>query len=141
MKIKEIMITIREFCLIMAFVLLLIFPNWINNRLIDAGFSKIDFGVAEWERTIQESQKEVEDAVEANAETRASLDIISNTLAQLSRSPQNSANAAMQQEVLNLRREVQASSNRLENSQLELQKSLENHKVLLDKVQLNQKIQ
>ncbi|MDC6364710.1 MULTISPECIES: hypothetical protein [Flavobacteriaceae] len=141
MKIKDIMVTIREFCLIVAFVLLLIFPNWINNRLMDAGFTKIDFGVAEWEKTIQESQKEVEDAVQANAEAQVSLDKISNTLAQISRSPQSTNNSAMQRQVLDLRREIQASSTRLDSSQIELQKSLVNHKVLLNKVQLKQKIQ
>nr|WP_299344748.1 hypothetical protein [Allomuricauda sp.] len=139
MKIKDIMITIREFCLITAFVLLLIFPNWVNTRLIDAGFSKIDFGVAEWEKTIQESQKEVEDAVKANAETKASLEKVSNTLAQWSRSPQSTNNAIMQRQVSDLRREVQASTTRLDSSQIELQKSLVNHRVLLNSVQLKQK--
>jgi hypothetical protein len=46
-KLKDFFITLREVVIIALFLMLLLIPTFIKNRLIAAGFTKIDMGIAE----------------------------------------------------------------------------------------------
>jgi hypothetical protein len=56
---------VREVILVILLLLVLTAPGWINQRLIDAGFTSGSIAGFDWEARIRESQEKVE---RANAE-------------------------------------------------------------------------
>lgn len=136
MSIKDIIVTVREAFIVLIFILLLATPEWINNRLEAAGFRKIDFfGLAEWEDQVEESKKEVEEVKKTTEEAQKELTQISTKLENLTSNPTFSNPTFFKREVNKLRAEVDASAYKLDRSKLELQKSLENHNILLHEIQ------
>lgn len=134
MNIKEILVAIREACIILVFVLLLAMPKWVNNRLENAGFKSLDLGFAEWEARIEESKREVEDVKQYTEETQEQLAQVSEKLEQLTLSPNFSNSAVLKRQVNALRVEVDQSNQKLMRSNLELERSIDNHRFLLNEV-------
>nr|WP_299167455.1 hypothetical protein [uncultured Allomuricauda sp.] len=138
MQIKDIIVTVREALIVLLFVLLLTTPSWIKNRLETAGFQKIDMGFAEWESRIEASKKEVEDVKSTTEAAQLRLNQVANRLESLATSPSYSNPAVIKRQVSELKMEVDASTINLKRSNEELEKSLENHKILLREVQTRQ---
>lgn len=131
MNLKDIVVSIREVCLIAVFVLLLATPKWINERLQDAGFKSLDLGIAKWEKTIEESKKEVEEVKQTTEAAQQSLNQISSKLENLTSNSALNNPVALRREVQQLKVQVDESASALDRSKRELQQSLKNHDILL----------
>ncbi len=128
---KDLVVSIREICLIAVFVLFLVMPKWINQRLEDAGFTNVNLGFAQWERTLEESRKEVEEVEQATMATQDKLNQVSQKLESLTVRADLRSSPALRREVLQLKAQVDVSASDLNRSQKELQKSLSNHNIIL----------
>lgn len=128
---KDVVVSIRELCLIGVFVLFLATPKWINEKLEEAGFKSVNLGFAVWERTLEESKKEVEVVRQTTAATQEKLTQISGKLEQLTTNANLRNATVLRREVQQLKVQVDASSKDLDRSQLELKESLKNHNIIL----------
>ncbi len=139
MNFKDLVVSIREVCLIAVFVLFLATPKWVNERLEDAGLTSVNLGFALWERTLEESRKEVEVVEQATAATQEQLNQISGKLERLTTNASFGNAPALRREVQQLKVQVDASALDLNRSQKELQKSLSNHNIILKDIKKVQK--
>jgi hypothetical protein len=63
-KLKDLVSTVRDLLLLALFVLLLINPKFINDRLVAAGFTKGSIAGFEWEKQLQTSTEQTKAAGE-----------------------------------------------------------------------------
>jgi hypothetical protein len=70
---KETLAVVREIVLVAIVLLLLLWPSFINDRLIEAGFVRGDFWGFEWEATVAESTRQTNDALQQVTEVQENL--------------------------------------------------------------------
>ena len=133
--IKEFLISIREFIFIGLFMWFLFYPTGIKERLTAAGFTKVDFGFAEWQAEVEKSREEVAEAKHKANEAERKLNEVSTQLTRLSQTNVRPNSAAFVNQVGQLKMQVDQSANELRQFDQELERSVQKHDQLLGRIQ------
>ena len=130
-KVKDTLTSIREGMIILVLVLLLAFPNWINKRLVEAGFTKGSIAGLEWEAKVEESQKNLERANKEVEAIKTELKSMSSAITTINSTtlPPETRN-----QVQRLQVRVDSSRTNLEGVDRSLKRSLNEHENILKNI-------
>lgn len=101
---------LRDFALLVVFIALLFFPTQLNGVLTRAGITKVNGGVFEWQRQVQES---ADKSAMAGQETGASIQSLQQTKAQIQQMAAETGNPAMKRALLQVAEQMDAQLNSL----------------------------
>ncbi|MGI9547131.1 MAG: hypothetical protein ACR2MM_07840 [Flavobacteriaceae bacterium] len=133
-KLKEAVIAIREFLIIGLFMWFLIQPAGIKDRLVAAGFTKVDFGFAEWEAALVESQQNLQDAEQKTVETQHQLEQVSTELEKWTSNTEYAVPPELSVQARTLKMNVDNTNEELRRVDSDLNNSIQQHQILIDDI-------
>jgi hypothetical protein len=132
-KLKELLITIREMVIILIFLLLLIAPSFVKARLVAAGFTKLDMGIAEWEAELKQSKENLELAEHKVVKMQNELTKISSAIEKHSES-ESQGLKSNNQDLMDMKIQIDSSANQLKAVDSQLQRSINRQDLLMKKL-------
>lgn len=137
MKFNEILASIREGLIILVFVLLLLAPSWVNNRLIAAGFKSVDMGFAQWEAALEESKQNLVEAERNARETQVQLEQVSLELDRWTSLNDRADPRELSLRAKSLKTNIDSTQAELQRFDNKLNNSVEQHQYLIDELRAN----